>query len=127
MRERNYILKIICLCQIFFILAQSARYTSIVFSYQMNKDFVSKYLCEKKEASDNDCHGKCYLMKKLHAEDSEESSTIPMKYAGEELFGNLNTHSITFFLESKSIVYSAFCFRLHSGFKHVLIRPPSIA
>ena len=126
MRKQKIIFNIICMCQIFFILAQSARYTSVVFSYQINKEFVSKYLCEKKEQSNNNCHGKCYLAKKLHEEDTSSSAAIPLKEAGEEVIWNFNHHEITFFLESKNVIFQSFYSRLNAGFERTLFRPPSL-
>lgn len=33
--------------------------------YSLNKDYISKYLCEKKAIPGNCCQGKCYLDKQL--------------------------------------------------------------
>ena len=41
--------------------------------YEINKGFISKYLCENKDKPVLQCEGKCYLMKKLkQAADNEE-------------------------------------------------------
>ncbi len=126
MKKHHFIIKFICICQIFFIIAQSARYSSIVFSYQINKEFVSKYLCEKKEISNNDCHGKCYLIKKLHEEDTSSGPVLPIKYAGEEVFWNFSHHDITFLLDCRNIIFQVLYIQFNTGFENTLFRPPSI-
>ena len=44
----------------------------IVLSYEINKDYIAKNLCVNKANTVMHCMGKCYLKKKLIAEESNE-------------------------------------------------------
>ena len=52
-----------------------------VVNYQVNKDFIAKNLCIKKEVKKNTCEGMCYLKKELEkvTEQSSSDSEEPTK------------------------------------------------
>jgi hypothetical protein len=68
------LLLIVCLgCQ------SMARF-SIMALYQVNKDYISKNLCENRAKPQMKCNGKCYLRKQLKkAEGAEHNGQQPTK------------------------------------------------
>ena len=62
---------------IFIILTQSVSKIWIVFSFNINHDFIVKYLCEKKDEPKNECDGKCWLKKELAKTDGINSDQVP--------------------------------------------------
>ncbi|UKJ08779.1 hypothetical protein [Solitalea lacus] len=54
------------------ILLQTFSNLVIVSSYEVNKGFISTYLCENKDKPKLHCNGQCYLMKKLKKAAQEE-------------------------------------------------------
>ena len=46
----------------------------IIANFQINRDYIIKHLCEKKDAIHNCFKGKCFLQKKLVEEEKKEQS-----------------------------------------------------
>jgi len=69
------------------VLLHTVRYTAVVFSFSVNRDYVSRMLCVKKEVENNSCKGKCFLQRKLAEEDSkeEEKGLSGMSIGGEDI------------------------------------------
>lgn len=65
--------KLVTLLLVFIVLLQSSTKMAIVAYYQINKDFISSTLCENKAKPMMHCDGKCYLKKKIKAQESNES------------------------------------------------------
>jgi len=53
---------------------QSASRLLIIANYEVNKDYISKNLCENKAKPEMHCNGKCHLKKQLQKEDKKENS-----------------------------------------------------
>jgi hypothetical protein len=51
----------------------------LVLNYQLNKDFIAKYLCENKNKPELKCEGKCYLCKRLKKEDNKDQENPERK------------------------------------------------
>ena len=51
------------------VLLQSMTKTIIVINYGLNKDYISKNLCEKRKIKNNKCNGSCHLKLKLKQSD----------------------------------------------------------
>src|SRR5277367_1944336 len=56
------------------VMAQSLSKWAIYFSYQINKDYISKNLCENRMKPGCCCHGKCYLAKQLAKDQNNQQS-----------------------------------------------------
>ena len=56
-------------------LFQSASKLLIMANYEINKEYISKNLCENKEKPTSTCNGKCHLAKELKKQDKKENST----------------------------------------------------
>lgn len=44
----------------------------VVMSFELNRDFIAKNLCENRSRPQLNCNGKCYLAKKLKAQHDRE-------------------------------------------------------
>jgi hypothetical protein len=42
-------------------------------SYQLNKEFISKHLCENRDKPKLHCNGKCHITKKMNEENNKEN------------------------------------------------------
>ncbi len=70
------LLKTIFIC--FLILGMFSQVVSkliVMISFEMNKEFIVKNLCEQKEEVDNCCQGSCHLKKELEKQDEQDAST----------------------------------------------------
>jgi len=45
----------------------------IVFSYEINKDYIAKNICINREVPGSCCNGKCYLQKKLASDEDQQT------------------------------------------------------
>jgi len=55
-------------------LVQSFTRTFILLNYEVNKDYISRVLCENKANKNLHCEGKCHLKKELQKEEKKEST-----------------------------------------------------
>jgi hypothetical protein len=75
----------------------------IIAHYQLNKEYIARVLCENRDKPDLHCDGKCYLAKRLKAQqDKLDKETIERVY---------HTPAVQLFCESD--VY--FIFTVHRG------------
>ena len=51
----------------------------IYFSYQVNKDFISKHLCENRDKPQLHCNGKCQFVKKLKEDEKRDNLPVNIK------------------------------------------------
>ncbi len=56
------------------ILLQTFSNSFILVNYQVNKEYISKNLCENKNKPMLHCNGKCHLQKQLAAQDKKDKS-----------------------------------------------------
>jgi hypothetical protein len=71
------------------ILVQPLARIGILASFQLNKDYVARNLCEKKSVKGNSCQGKCHLKKQLKkAEESEKKSANGSVELEKQMAGN---------------------------------------
>jgi hypothetical protein len=47
----------------------------IILSYEINKDYITKNLCVNRNIPSSTCNGKCYLKKKLAADEDQQQPT----------------------------------------------------
>ena len=68
--------KITALFILFAILLQLFSSVSIIVNYVVNKDYISKNLCENRNKPMMHCNGKCHLMKQLRKQSKKENTPI---------------------------------------------------
>lgn len=74
------LLFIVLLCS--YLLAINANLISW-FEYELNYEFIVKFLCIQKDEPENLCHGSCYLKKNLERnEESDKSAEKPSRETG---------------------------------------------
>lgn len=57
----------------FGVLIQSMNKLVVILDYQINKDYISKNLCENRNHPERKCCGKCYLKKQLNNTEKDNS------------------------------------------------------
>jgi len=100
---------------LFFILAltgivfQNVSKSIILVNFELNKEYISKNLCEKKNIKGNCCQGSCQLKKQLKKADDHHNRQAPSTKGLEEiqLFGVLQpiTLNVNLFVQ-QSIQFS---------------------
>lgn len=60
------------------VLFQTLNKLIVCINFELNRDFIAKNLCVKKEEPKNCCQGKCHLKKQLDKQDENEKSA-PVK------------------------------------------------
>lgn len=76
----------------------------VLIDYRVNKDFISKYLCENRYTPSLACEGKCLLMKKLQksaetpesGKEQQAAKILTQEFAEEVFsFNCTNTYTVT--------------------------------
>jgi hypothetical protein len=105
--------------------AQAISKLVILINFQLNKEYIAKNLCEKKEEQDNCCQGTCHLKKQL-AEDEERNNEATnsgkLKFEKTEYWSEFL--SISLYKNLKEKFVSNYSGKILSGFKSKLLRPP---
>jgi hypothetical protein len=116
---------IIAIVLSFAILLQSAGKLIVVLDYQLNKDYISKNLCENKARPKMHCNGKCHLRKQLQKEEKKENNNNAMKERSEvQLFSGssrLEFDPLSFSEITHQTPYNAVASILHSA---AVFHPP---
>ncbi len=81
---------------------------ALAFSYEINKEYIAKTLCENRTAPEKKCHGKCQLKKDL--KEDERSQNLPSK--------QLKEFEVLLFIENNktAINFNAVAALQHIGF-----------
>lgn len=55
------------------LMASSLSTAFTVLSFKLNQSYIASELCVNRDVPDSDCHGKCYLTKKLQQQNKERN------------------------------------------------------
>ena len=101
----------------------------VYINFQLNREYIAKNLCVKKEVKNNCCQGSCQLRKKLGEDDNPKNSSQNNQIKIEQEFWIISnyerTFKIMFFDEnqrSKSFSYKE---RMTIGVQSSHFRPPT--
>ncbi len=99
----------------------------MIIDYEINKDYISKYLCENKDRPELKCQGKCYLMQKLKksAAEKEEQKTKHMSQISKIEVMALN--QLVKFGFSNHVLFKILTpviITLHNGYELGVFKPP---
>ena len=104
----------------------------IVIWYQVNKEYVSRNLCENKNQPEKKCCGKCYLNKQLNKADkgtTENTSSVPKKWNLGELIAYTLSQEVNvlpwFFSENSINHHSLYVSFSPEGTYIPVFHPPS--
>lgn len=107
-------------------LFQSASKLIILADYEINKEYISKNLCENKEKPKSTCNGKCHLAKELKKQDKKENSVpvsqkekFEVQYFSEVL---VDQTSFITFLENRN--YFSYSIIPYSRYLDSIFQPP---
>jgi hypothetical protein len=86
------------------VLAQTFSKWLIVVEYRINRDYISKNLCENKTRPKLHCNGKCQMMKKMAEEEKQNSagSTVKLKVQDIVLFHEWISLPESYFASAKN-------------------------
>jgi len=95
--------------------------------YHVNKEYISKQLCENRNNPQMHCNGHCYLSKQLKkAEEGEKQSSQIIKEKEEIIANRFQALSATYFPSYSVQLFIQFNSALYiSDGTHLLIKPPA--
>jgi hypothetical protein len=98
---------ITCLLMVFLalgIMVESTGKGGILISYLVNKNYITRTLCENRADKSKHCNGKCYLMKQLKKQEKQQQSSIPVSPVHqEEIIMDMPGHSLLLTLNTQSV------------------------
>ncbi len=110
------------------IMLQSFSKLMIIADYELNKDYISKVLCENRSKPQMHCNGKCQLKKQLEKDEKEQNSPFnPLKEKNEvQFFGESRNlfSSINLFVEVQQNIF----FLIPESDSHLsaVFQPPAV-
>lgn len=110
------------------VLLQNFSKIIIYVNFELNREFIAKTLCEKKDVRANKCNGTCHLKKQLAKEEKKEQSpTNPTKEKVEVQFFSETNSKTPFFTRSfTEISIPAYSFSLSEKHLHSVFQPPKV-
>ena len=83
------------------IMLQCSIKAAIVAYYHINREYIAANLCENKDNTTMNCKGKCYLNKKLKAQEKHENKLSSILKELKDTNGFLSSYTVSFALPSK--------------------------
>ncbi|MDO9185945.1 MAG: hypothetical protein Q7W13_08030 [Bacteroidia bacterium] len=110
------------------VLLQNFSKIIIYANFELNREFIAKTFCEKKEIRSNKCNGSCHLKKQLAKEEKKEQSpTNPTKQKVEVQFFSETTSSTLFVTPSFTTIFKpSYSFSLSEKHLHTVFQPPKV-
>jgi hypothetical protein len=109
---------------LFVMIFETSGKTMLLLSFEMNRDFIAKELCVKKDIPDNCCKGSCQLTKELKEQDERESKSFPSVVVKSEVMFFLDITSLKYYLPSMVMYFVGLHENMLSGVALNLLRPP---
>ncbi len=108
---------------------QAFNKVGILVSYQINKEYISKNLCENRDKPLLHCNGKCHLAKQLQKADSEDTKNGSQRNNLQDAFNLFSARSNPLDLK-RFAVFSELptVYAEHYSFQHSvsLYHPPTV-
>jgi hypothetical protein len=99
---------------------------AIVINFLANQEFIAQNLCENIEKPELECHGKCYLTKKLKEDEKQKGND---KIVQSEVILYVDSKSVEivseqFFITEKEKLYFNLLEKKVNGFSSDIFHPP---
>ena len=108
------------------VLVQGTRYSFVVCFFELNKDYISQFLCERKAESNNHCQGSCYLQKKLNEHQSTSSEILRLiKFIEVEVLNSINKIGLQVYWFNLGFKHLDYLMPLYSTSLKSIFRPPA--
>jgi hypothetical protein len=118
--------KTLVILLLFLFILQCGIKTIIVTAFFVQRDYISKTLCENRNKPKLHCNGKCYLNKQLKKEEKNEQNLPGILKANNEVFIHTKIYSIVFFDTEKCMGYSdTYLLKAYQSATLRIFRPPS--
>ena len=128
MKYKESLSKFFLLFLVMIVLVQGTRYSFVVCFYELNKDYISQFLCEKKAEINNHCQGNCYLQKKLHENESSSSEILRiLKFVEVEVLNSFTKLDLQVYWHDIIFSYSIYLLESYSASLQSVFRPPAHA
>lgn len=109
------------------ILMQNFGKVFILVNFELNRNYIAKNLCVKKEDPHNCCKGKCYLKKQIEQEEKKEKSPISTDTKGkEEIQFCQNIHKLYFLRATLIEMQTPYTPFISEGIDQSIFRPPKV-
>lgn len=104
---------------------QSVSFLLVNAEFNLNLDFIASNLCEKRDAPQMHCNGKCYLMNQMNKE--KENSEAPRQNSQQITLLNVffdEPDEFHFYQSSKPLLFPAQSVFISDGYCRVMELPP---
>ena len=100
----------------------------ILLNYQVNKEYISKNLCENKDKPQMKCCGKCHLRKQLAKEEKKENTPFSqnMKVKFEMQFVSENSYAVVSTYKKITELNSDYSFFIPTSPSTFIFHPPQV-
>lgn len=109
---------------LFVMIFETSGKTMLLLSFEMNRDFIAKELCVKKDIPDNCCKGSCQLTKEMKEQDERESKSFPSVVIKSEVMFVCDITAMKYYLPSMVMCFVGLHEDMLSGVALKLLRPP---
>lgn len=82
----SFVLRTLAIFCALVVLNQSLNRVWVWVSFQVNREYIAKYLCENKDRPEMKCAGTCHLMKQMAAAEQQDAEIPPLKNHFEVIF-----------------------------------------
>ncbi|MGZ3884929.1 MAG: hypothetical protein ACXVP0_01360 [Bacteroidia bacterium] len=109
------------------IILSQASSSIILLSYQMNKEYIAKNLCENRDKPDMDCCGKCVVKKEL---DKDTQQSKGPNFSKEKEVAKMAVRKLTLNALSKNpfhIQAFAYLLQVPDSQREITLPPPRLA
>lgn len=120
--------KALCILVLFAVVLQTTASGVIYFQFEINRSYIAKTLCIKKEEKGNCCQGSCHLKKQLtEAENKEKSPASPnIKIPSPLLFCQNNQNTGILPAPYTADLFSPYAFSKKAAPYFTVFHPPTL-
>jgi hypothetical protein len=98
----------------------------LLLDFLLNRDYISKNLCEKRAIKDNCCRGNCHLKKQMHEEEKREGASGITEIKNEIVSVFQSISLLNFYFEFYQELNCNFiCYTLN-GHHEKIFQPPTM-
>ncbi|TWI82486.1 hypothetical protein LX66_5059 [Chitinophaga japonensis] len=110
------------------VLAQTFSKAMIVAEYQLNRDYIAKFLCVNRDKPKLHCNGRCHMMKKIKQEEKKDQDNPERKAENkfEIITAAFQPASITPFRTVSNMEYPVFQESICTDFTASFFHPPQV-
>jgi len=118
--------KIVAFILVVAVVFSAASKSFLLLDFLLNRDYISKNLCEKRAIKDNCCRGTCHFKKQMHEEEKREGASGITEIKNEIVSVFQSTSLLNFYFEFyRELNFNFICYTLN-GYQEKIFQPPTM-